>query len=246
MATDLMQTGSGDTAAALVARVVLKGDLGGLSDLDRVGYYRDVCRSLGLNPLTKPFEYLRLNDKLRLYATKDCTDQLRALHGVSIVRLERELVEGDVWVVTAYARMGEREDSSIGAVSVAGLKGDVRANAYMKAETKAKRRVTLSICGLGMMDEVEVETVAGAKAVTVDMTTGEVLEPPAAPATTEGEQIVERLKRGFEKLAMTPDEQRLFWERHAPGTAFLEPTVDPAALNDTLTALLLKHAKGAR
>jgi len=27
----------------------------------------------------------------------------------------------------------------------------------MKAETKAKRRVTLSICGLGMLDETEVE-----------------------------------------------------------------------------------------
>jgi hypothetical protein len=28
----------------------------------------------------------------------------------------------------------------------------------MKAETKAKRRVTLSICGLGFLDETEVET----------------------------------------------------------------------------------------
>ena len=33
----------------------------------------------------------------------------------------------------------------------------------MKAETKAKRRVTLSICGLGMLDETEVETIPGAR-----------------------------------------------------------------------------------
>ena len=33
------------------------------------------------------------------------------------------------------------------------------ANAIMKAETKAKRRVTLSICGLGMLDETELETI---------------------------------------------------------------------------------------
>jgi len=36
--------------------------------------------------------------------------------------------------------------------------GEARANLMMKAETKAKRRVTLSICGLGMLDETEVES----------------------------------------------------------------------------------------
>ena len=36
----------------------------------------------------------------------------------------------------------------------------------MKAETKAKRRVTLSICGLGMLDETEVETVPQPLSVT--------------------------------------------------------------------------------
>ena len=43
----------------------------------------------------------------------------------------------------------------MGVVSIAGLKGEALANAMMKAETKAKRRATLSICGLGWMDEVE-------------------------------------------------------------------------------------------
>jgi hypothetical protein len=37
------------------------------------------------------------------------------------------------------------------------------ANALMKAETKAKRRATLSICGLGMLDETEVEDIQGAQ-----------------------------------------------------------------------------------
>ena len=32
----------------------------------------------------------------------------------------------------------------------------------MKAETKAKRRATLSICGLGLLDETEVSTIPGA------------------------------------------------------------------------------------
>ena len=42
----------------------------------------------------------------------------------------------------------------------------------MKAETKAKRRVTLSICGLGILDESETDTMPGA--VTVDVAHEEV------------------------------------------------------------------------
>jgi hypothetical protein len=49
-----------------------------------------VCQSLGLNPLIKPFEYLWLNGKLRLYTLRDCADQLRRLHGISISITNRE------------------------------------------------------------------------------------------------------------------------------------------------------------
>ena len=41
------------------------------------------------------------------------------------------------------------------------LKGDALANALMKCETKAKRRVTLSIAGLGWLDEIELATIPG-------------------------------------------------------------------------------------
>lgn len=56
-----------------------------------------------------------------------------------------------------------RQDESIGAVPIAALKGEALANAMMKCETKAKRRVTLSICGLGMLDETEVESVSSSQ-----------------------------------------------------------------------------------
>jgi hypothetical protein len=45
------------------------------------------------------------------------------------------------------------------------LKGDALANALMKPETKAKRRVTLSIAGLGWLDETELETIRDARLV---------------------------------------------------------------------------------
>jgi hypothetical protein len=145
--------------------IVGGGDLAELDAPQRAEYYAAVCRALGLNPLTKPFEYLTLNGKLRLYALRDCADQLRRLHGISIYIANREKMS-DIYVVTARAKdKTGREDESTGAVPLGNLRGDALANALMKAETKAKRRVTLSIAGLGWLDETELETVKGAVAV---------------------------------------------------------------------------------
>jgi hypothetical protein len=68
------------------------------------------------------------------------------------------LVE-DIYTVTARAEdMTGRTDESCGVVSLKGFQGEARSNKIMCAETKAKRRVTLSICGLGWLDETEVES----------------------------------------------------------------------------------------
>jgi len=151
-----------------IERVLIGGDLARLTPDQRVVYYNRVCESIGLNPMTRPFDYLSLNNKLVLYARKDCADQLRALKGVSIPKLEREEVEG-LYIVTAHAVLPNgRQDADTGAVNIATLKGEARANAIMKATTKAKRRVTLSICGLGFLDDTEVETIPGAYRVVVD------------------------------------------------------------------------------
>jgi len=143
----------------VLERVIIQGDLAKLSPEDKVRYYAEVCNSLGLNPATRPFEYITLSGRLVLYARKDCTEQLRRLHNVSITITARERLDG-IYAVTARAVLPSgRTDEAIGAVSIEGLKGDALANALMKAETKSKRRVTLSICGLGMLDETEVETI---------------------------------------------------------------------------------------
>jgi len=140
-----------------IERVLVMGDLARLTPQQRNEYYKKTCDSLGLNPLTRPFEFIVLNGKLQMYARKDCADQLRNIHGVSIRITERTIMD-DLMVVTAEAtdRKG-RVDSSIGAVSIAGLRGEAKANALMKAETKARRRVTLAICGLGILDETELD-----------------------------------------------------------------------------------------
>jgi len=151
-----------NTAPMTVEQALVQGDLSGLDPEQRVNYYMKVCTSLGLNPLTKPFAYIVLNGQLQLYARKDATDQLRKIHKLSIRALEHK-TEHDLAVVTAYAASPDgRTDSAIGAVPIANLRGEALANALMKAETKAKRRVTLSMCGLGMTDESELESIPNA------------------------------------------------------------------------------------
>jgi len=145
-----------------IAQVLIQGDLKTLSPEQKVAYYLRVCESLGLNPYTKPLAFLEFEGVTQLYTRKDATDQLRRIHQVSIVRLERQITP-DMVVVTAEARTAEgRIDTASGAVWIKGVGGNFLANALMRAETKAKRRVTLSICGLGLTDESEIDTLPGA------------------------------------------------------------------------------------
>ena len=151
--------------ASALERVLVAGDLAGLNEAQRIEYYKAVCESLGLNPLTRPFEYLRLNGRLVLYATRAAADQLRSIHGISILDAQIER-QDDLITVTVRGRTRDgREDLEVGVVSVAGLRGDALANAEMKAITKAKRRLTLSLAGLGWLDESEVESIPGAHRV---------------------------------------------------------------------------------
>ena len=176
---------SATSPAETIESVLIQGDLSQLSPEQKLSYYLKVCESLGLNPYTKPFDYLKLQGKEILYARKDATDQLRKINGVSVTKIDHEQL-GDLYIVTVYAKdKTGRTDSDIGAVNIKGLTGENLANAMLKAMTKAKRRVTLSICGLGMTDDSEVESIPGAQRadfelpanLEVDLETGEVGEP---------------------------------------------------------------------
>lgn len=151
--------------AAAIEQVVIGGDLSRLSSEQRVSYVNNICSSLGLNPTTRPFEYITLSGKLTLYATRACSEQLRKLNGVTIFPLDRSMMtEVGLYQVIARGKDATgREDESSGVVTIAGLKGEMLANAMLKCETKAKRRLTLSICGLGFLDETEVSDIPNAR-----------------------------------------------------------------------------------
>lgn len=154
-----LQESNGSISAELQEKVLIGGDLSKLSPEERMSYLSHLCKSLGLNPLSRPFEYMSLNGKLTLYTRKDATEQLRKINKISIDKMEEEII-GEIYKVKAYAIDSEgRRDVATGAVNISGAKGDGLANAIMKAETKAKRRVTLSISGLGFLDESELDTI---------------------------------------------------------------------------------------
>ncbi len=180
-------------SSTAIESVIARGDLAALTVDQRLIYYRQVCDSLGLNPLTQPFAYISLNQKLCLYARKDATDQLRRNHKISVSIVKRERIE-DVYVVTARAQTPEgRCDESTGAVGIGNAKGDTLANALMKAETKAKRRVTLSICGLGFLDETEAESIPGDRPVMDQSVPAAIEHHPAAADALEFESHAKRL-----------------------------------------------------
>lgn len=145
---------------------LIQNDLSKLSPHERLTLYNKTCESLGLNPLTQPFGFIEFRGgKLSFYAKKDCTDQLRKIHGVSLDIASKETIS-DVFTVCVKAKdKSGRHDEDMGAVPTKGLVGDALANAMMKCLTKAKRRVTLSICGLGILDESEIETIKDARIV---------------------------------------------------------------------------------
>jgi hypothetical protein len=156
---DLVRADSQTLLPTDIADVLINGDLAKLSPENKIIYYTNLCKSLGLNPITKPFAYMKLGGKEVLYALKDATDQLRKLYKVSAEVTDTKQV-GDVYVVQTKVTMPDgRSDGATGAVNIKGLFGDSLANALMKAETKSKRRATLSICGLGLLDESEIETI---------------------------------------------------------------------------------------
>ena len=200
MTTELATRNDG---AQLLEQVVVGGDLKGLSPAQRVTYYKQVCESIGLNPLTKPFDYITLSGKLTLYAKRDAADQLRDKKGISLGDPVITFSDGLCIVSIKATDKNGRADAEIGAVAVEGLKGEARANAIMKAITKAKRRVTLSICGLGWLDESEVDSIPDARPVHVDAETGEIAGEgtPSTPPERTPEEKAERNKLRTELAA---------------------------------------------
>ena len=175
---------------SIISSIVINGDISKLSPQQKVSYYHQFCERLGLDPLSQPFKLLRLNGREVLYCDRTGAQQLNKIHKVSHEIKARETVSG-CYVVTAQASTPDgRHTESIGAVTIDNLRGDNLCNEMMKAETKAKRRATLDLLGLGILDETETDTIANAQKI----------DAPAIPAnsTATGSAKVSQFKKKYE------------------------------------------------
>jgi hypothetical protein len=185
MTTEIQTTaGEARDLAKMVESLVMRGDISALSPEHRVRYYVQTCEGLGLNPHSQPFAFLRLNGKEVMYATRGATDQLAAMH-----RINREIIDGPKIVdiagqKVAYCVAKGTHPNGRTETATATLPVSDPVNLYMKLETKAKRRVTLSILGLGVLDETELETIpASAKGSAAQVDVSIVRDDaPAQPA----------------------------------------------------------------
>ena len=159
----------------IMNKIILKGDTSGLNEQEKLQYYGAMCERLGIDPMTQPFQLLNLLGKQVLYCTKGGAEQLNKIYGVSHEIKKKESIN-DTHVVEVRASMwdkdskGVRFTDEVGIVSIRGMSGDMLVNAMLKSVTKAKRRATLALLGLGMLDETEAETIPNAKTDTINIT----------------------------------------------------------------------------
>lgn len=173
---------TGGLTSETIAKLALDGDLKNLTNEEMLEYYKAICARVGLDPVARPFTRLELDGKEILYCTREGTSQLSNLHKLTRTIVSREEKDG-CYIVTAKVTTPDgRSDEAIGAVSIEKeegewvqgsgpkkyfrgngifkkLRGDALCNAIMKAESKAKRRATLDLVGLGMLDESEIESI---------------------------------------------------------------------------------------
>lgn len=182
----------------LTSLLIIRGDLSGLSAEQKVAYYRGYCERLGLDPYTSPFQLLRLQGKDILYLSRSGAQQLNKMHGVShSITSRRQDTEAGIYEVTARATLPDgRHTESIGVASIAGMKGEQLCNAMMKAETKAKRRATLDLLGLGILSEEEAISTGGTPSPL------EVIQPETI---TERHDIEAAMRKAYDDPKLVAD-----------------------------------------
>lgn len=174
-----------EQAAAALEHILATGDLLELTPPQRIGHYLALCKSLGLNSLSRPFDWLVLDSRLVLYPNKSCGEQLRRLHQISVKLVRKEQV-GDLFVIEVEGRAPNgRTDFASKYVPTTvwdsrnnrqvRLTPGKLADAYAKAETGAKRRLIMSMVGLAGLPDTD--ELGRARPVIVDAT-GNVVESP--------------------------------------------------------------------
>lgn len=149
-----------NTTQGAIERVILHRDLRSLTEVERVQYNVALCKTLGLNPLTNPVDYILdpKSGKMTPYINAVGVAQIRSIHNISTKITSRETDKQNYHYVTAIATTADgRTEESTAIVALLDkynkpLTGQRRADKMMGTETKAKRRATLALVGIPWAD----------------------------------------------------------------------------------------------
>ena len=140
----------------LLGLFAANGSIQHLANNEKRELLAKICNSLGLNQYIMPFRiYRNMEGHEFIYATKECCAELRHLHNINVLTESHSIIDGMVIASVSGNNKYGRVDHEIGAIDINSLQGQDRANAVMWAMTKAKRRLTLSLAGLGVLADVE-------------------------------------------------------------------------------------------
>lgn len=177
-----------DVQAKMDPATLLKiatGDTSKLSPQEKIQLIVQVCEIAGLDPRLAPFEFIKFQGKETMYAKKNAADQLVNVHKIKLDIVDDKMI-GHIYRVRCKAETKDgRATMDDGCVNTEGVKGDALANAMMRCVTKAKRRTVLSVCGLSLLDESEIETIPGAKVVPVPTSPAQQLVDAATAAAAQ-------------------------------------------------------------
>ncbi|MHC5779208.1 hypothetical protein [Nostoc sp.] len=99
--------------AEIAESALIQGDLRGMTPAQRIEYYLQLCQSVGLNPLTKPFIYVEMKGKLVLYPRKEAANQLAKNHGISFSEPKVDVTQELITVTVSVRDCSGRTDSDM-------------------------------------------------------------------------------------------------------------------------------------
>lgn len=166
----------------LSARFTLEGSMHTWAPADKIKYLAYLNRRVGLpfgtigllRTESEDWKTKQVNIKEIPYASRQTTIELAELKQISLERRERIVtdMEAEYCYRATDIKTGRFVDAT-GSCALIGKNGNPlpaqqRSNKIMHAETKAKRRAALEICGLAFLDDSELESIEGATVVALD------------------------------------------------------------------------------
>jgi hypothetical protein len=154
-----------DNFMKLISLICVGGDLTHLDGPSKRALLAKLTNYLHLNPYSHNFFIFKdSNGRHRIYATKECCSQLR--HNMGINTWLSDPIYGPNNTAPVFVtvkangtnRFGRSADE-IGSVTLIGFDKSHWSDRIMFATTKAKRRLTLDLSGLGVLSDVEVDDI---------------------------------------------------------------------------------------